>query len=142
MKCFDVDGILNLSAMGLLGVFQQLRFKQLRFKQLRFKQLRLKQTSAKLLSVTLLNTALLMPGGIQAAEVSPAMLLQAQSMSAAEQEKLAKQFGFDRSLIKGDTGAATELALPAEPLKQAQQVEVLAPNPQRYDLVKTCLITR
>ena len=135
MKCFDVDGILNLSAMGLLGVFQQLRFKQLRLKQLRLKQLRLKQTSVKLLSATLLNTALLMPGGIQAAEVSPAMLLQAQSMSqsmsAAEQEKLAKQFGFDRSQIKGDTGAATELALPAEPLKQAQQVEVLAPNPQR-----------
>jgi polysaccharide export outer membrane protein len=140
MKCFDVDGILNLSALGPLGVFQQLRFKQLRLKQLRLKQLRLKQlrlkqTGAKLLSVTLLNTALLMPGGIQAAEVSPAMLLQAQSMSqsmsAAEQEKLAKQFGFDRSQIKGDTGAATELALPAEPLKQAQQVEVLAPNPQR-----------
>ena len=127
MKCFDVDGILNLSAMRPLGVFQQLRFKQLRFKQLRFKQLRLKQTSVKLLSVTLLNTALLMPGGIQAAEVSPAMLLQAQSMSqsmsAAEQEKLAKQFGFDRSLIKGKAGAATELALPGEPLAQAIEVE-------------------
>ncbi|WP_287421515.1 hypothetical protein, partial [Reinekea sp.] len=111
MKCIDVDGILNLSALGPLRFFQQLNGKQLGGKQLRAKLL-----SVALFSTTLLGTALLMSGGAQAADISPAMLLQAQSMSqsmsAAEQEKLAKQFGFDRSMITGKTEAETALGLP------------------------------
>ena len=122
MKCIDVDGVVTPWATRALGFFQQLSNQPLSNRPLSGKQLR-----AKLLSVTLLNTALLMSGGAQAADISPAMLLQAQSMSqsmsAAEQEKLAKQFGFDRSMITGKTEAETALGLPGEPLEQDSQVE-------------------
>ena len=127
MKCIDVDGVVTPWATRALGFFQQLSNQPLSGKQLSGKQLSGKQLRAKLLSVTLLNTALLMSGGAQAADISPAMLLQAQSMSqsmsAAEQEKLAKQFGFDRSMITGKTEAETALGLPGEPLEQDPQVE-------------------
>ena len=76
MKCIDVDGIVIPWVTRPLGFFQQLDGKQLSGKQLRAKLL-----SVALLGTALLSTALLMSGGAQAADISPAMLLQAQSMS-------------------------------------------------------------
>jgi len=61
--------------------------------------------------------------GTLAAEISPGMLMQAQSLSVQDREALAKQYGFDLSLLNKQSSATQMLALPSEPMVQDPRVQ-------------------